>query len=203
MGTRLKRPALALSVALAIAIILSYAYSGVFVYYPINVSLQPVNPPITFSPGSNANQNDLGGGGNPYVSNKIGVSTGLKGTVLSLTLHPTFQHNYYYNLSLIVNNDGKAYYITFRVKQAANLPPGSAVRLLVYNAPSGGQKVADVSLLSTGDTSATAQIPAGGKWRIDVYIYIPEVSTLPNPTSAEVQLIYSPETGVTPPSVPP
>jgi len=202
MGARLKRPALALSVALAIAIILSYAYSAVFVYYPMNVILRPVDPPIIFSPGSNANQNDLGGQNNPYDSNKIDVNTGLQGTVLSLTLHPTYQYNYYYNLSLIVNNDGKAYYITLKVKQAASLPPDSVARLLVYNAPSGGDEVADVSLLSTGDT-ATAQIPAGGVWRIDVYIYIPEGNTLPSQTSAEVQLIYSPETGVTPPIVPP
>ncbi|MEM2472969.1 MAG: hypothetical protein QXI64_10405 [Sulfolobales archaeon] len=182
---------------------LSVAYAGVFVYYPINVSLSPVNPPIVFAQGINAGQSDLGGGGTPYTSNIIVASPGSNGASLSITLHPTYQHNYYYNLSLIINNDGKAYYITFRVLTAMTLPAGSAARLIIFNAPSGGSKVADVNLLATGDTSATAPIPAGGKWRIDIYILIPEGSTLPSSASATLQLIYSPETGVSPPSVPP
>jgi hypothetical protein len=205
MGARLKKPALAISVALAIAIILSYAYSSVFVYYPINVSLQPVSPPVKFLAGSNANRDDLGGGGSPYVSNTIGVSIGSDGASLTLTLHPTKQHNYYRNVSLIQNTDGKAYYITIRVNTAANLTSGSQARLLIYDAPSGGTKVADVSLLATGDTSATATIAASGNpgsiWRIDLYIFIPEGSSV-SATSASLQLIYSPS-NETPPTVPP
>ncbi|MDT7895223.1 MAG: hypothetical protein RQ855_03385, partial [Desulfurococcales archaeon] len=72
----MKKPALALSVALAIAIILSYAFASVFVYYPLTVNLSPVSPPIKFLAGSNANQSDLGGGGSPYTSNTIGVTIG-------------------------------------------------------------------------------------------------------------------------------
>jgi hypothetical protein len=202
----LKRPALALSVALAIAIILSYAYSSVFVYYPINVSLQPVSPPIKFLAGSNANQNDLGGGGSPYVSNTIGVSIGSEGVSLTLTLHPTIQHNYYRNVSLIQNTDGKVYYITVRVVTAASLPSGSVARLLIYNAPSGGSIVANVNLLATGDTTATATIAASGNpgsiWRIDLHIYIPEGSTISGTPTAILQLIYSPS-DETPPTLPP
>ncbi len=192
----MKKPAIALSAALAIAIILSHAYSAVFVYYPITVGIQPVSPPIVFSPGSNAGQPDLGPG------NTIGVDIGTNNISLSLTLHPTYQHTYYHNLSLIVNNDTKAYYVTFRVTGAASLPSGSAARLLVYNSPNGGSIVADVNLLSTGDTSASIPINAGEKWRIDVYIFIPEGAALPSPTTASVQLIYS-TSADTPPSVPP
>jgi hypothetical protein len=202
----LRRPAPTLSVALAIAIILSYAYSSVFVYYPISVSLQPVSPPIKFLAGSNANQSDLGGGGSPYVSNTIGVSIGSEGVSLNLTLHPTKQHNYYRNVSLIQNTDSKAYYVTIRVNTAASLPAGSVARLLIYNVPSGGTKVADVSLLATGDTSATATIAASGNpgsiWRIDLYIFIPEGSTA-SATSASLQLIYSPSNEAPPSPVPP
>jgi hypothetical protein len=200
MGARLKRPALALSVALAITIILSYAFASVFVYYPITVSLQPVSPPIRFLDGSNANRDDLGGSGSPYVSNTIGVTIGSDGANLALTLHPTKQHNYYKDVSRIENTDGKAYYITIRVNTPASLPPGSEARLLIYDAPSGGTKVVDVSLRATGDTSPVS-IPAGAVWRIDLHIYIPEDSTA-SPTSASLQLIYSPSNEA-PPSIPP
>jgi hypothetical protein len=199
----LRRPAPALSVALAIAIILSYAFASVFVYYPVNVNLSPVNPPIKFQPGSNANREDLGGGGSPYVSNTIGVTIGSDDASLTLTLHPTKQHNYYRNVSLIQNTDGKAYYITIRVTTPASLPSSSSVaRLLIYNAPSGGTLVANVNLLATGDTpTPPVAIPAGAVWRIDLYIFIPEGSTV-STTSAEIQLIYSPSSE-TPPTVPP
>jgi hypothetical protein len=200
----LKRPALALPVALAIAIILSYAFASVFVYYPVTVNLSPVNPPIRFQPGSNANENDLGGGGSPYTSNTIGVTIGSDGASLTLTLHPTKQHNYYRNVSLIQNTDGKAYYITVRVNTAANLTSGSQARLLIYNAPSGGTLVANVNLLATGDTSASTTIAASGNpgsiWRIDLYIFIPEGSSV-SATSASLQLIYSPS-NETPPTLP-
>jgi hypothetical protein len=201
MGARLKKPALALSVALAIAIILSYAFASVFVYYPVTVNLSPVSPPIRFLDGSNANQNDLGGSGSPYSSNTIGVTIGSDGASLTLTLHPTKQHNYYRNVSLIQNTDGKAYYITIRVNTAASLPSGSQARLLIYDRPSGGSLVANVNLLATGDTSASATIPTGAVWRIDLYIFIPEGSTASS-TSASLQLIYSPSSE-TPPTVPP
>jgi hypothetical protein len=195
MGARLKKPALAQSVALAIAIILSYAFASVFVYYPVTVNLSPVNPPIKFIGGSNANQSDLGG------SNTIGVIIGPNSTSLTLYLHPTIQHNYYRDVSRIENTDSKAYYITVRVITAATLPAGSNASLLIYNAPSGGSLVANVNLLATGYTSATATIPAGAVWRIDLHIYIPEGSPV-SATSASLQLIYSPSSE-TPLTVPP
>jgi hypothetical protein len=194
----LKRPALALPVALAIAIILSYAFASVFVYYPVIVNLSPVNPPIRFQPGSNANQDDLGSG------NTIGVDIGPDGASLALSLHPTKQHNYYIDVSRIENTDSKAYYITIRVITAASLPPGSVARLLIYNAPSGGSIVANVNLLATGDTTASATIAASGNpgsvWRIDIYILIPEGLPVSS-TFAEILLIYSPSSE-TPPTLP-
>lgn len=205
MGNKVKREIVASIAAIVAVLMMSYAFASVFVYYPVNVNLSPVSPPIRFLDGSNANQNDLGGGGSPYASNTIGVTIGSDGASLTLTLHPTKQHNYYRNVSLIQNTDGKAYYITIRVNTAASLPSGSVARLLIYDRPSGGAKVADVSLLATGDTSATATISASGTpgsvWRIDLYIFIPEGST-PSATSANIQLIYSPSSE-TPPTVPP
>jgi hypothetical protein len=197
----LKKQALALSVALAIAIILSYAFASVFVYYPITVYLSPVSPPIVFQYGSNANEDDLGDG------NTIGVSIGSDGASLTLTLHPTSHHNYYKDVSRIENTDGKAYYITIRVITAipaAGLPSEFRAVLLIYD-ESSGARVANVNLLATGDTSASATISAygdpGSVWRIDLYIYIPEGSSISGTLTASLQLIYSPSSE-TPPTLP-
>ena len=191
--------------AIVAVLMMSYAFTSVFVYYPVTVNLSPVSPPIKFLDGSNANQNDLGGGGSPYTSNTIGVTIGSDGASLTLTLHPTKQYNYYRNVSLIQNTDGKAYYITVRVNTAASLPAGSQARLLIYDRPSGGSLVANVNLLATGDTSASATISASGNpgsiWRIDLYIFIPEGASV-SATSSSLQLIYSPSSE-TPPTVPP
>jgi hypothetical protein len=206
MGNKVKREIVASIAAIVAVLMMSYAFASVFVYYPINVSLQPVSPPIRFIGGSNANQSDLGGSGDPYTSNTIGVTIGSNGASLTLTLHPTRQHNYYRNVSLIQNTDGKAYYITVRVDPAAPaiLPSGSQARLLIYNAPSGGTLVANVNLLSGGDTTASATIAASGNpgsvWRIDLYIFIPEGPSVSG-TSAQIQLIYSPS-NETPPTLP-
>jgi hypothetical protein len=198
---KVKREIIAGVAAIVAVLIMSYAFASVFVYYPVTVNLSPVNPPIKFQTGNNANQKDLGGGGDPYTSNTIKVDIGSDGASLTLTLHPTKQYNYYKDVSRIRNTDGKAYYITVRVVTAASLPSGSVARLLIYNALSGGTLVANVNLLATGDTSATATIPADAVWRIDLYIYIPEGSTA-SATSASLQLIYSPSSE-TPPTVPP
>ena len=199
----MKREIVASTAIIVAILMLSYAFASVFVYYPITVNLSPVNPPIRFDYGSNANGYDLGGSGDPYTSNTIGVTIGPAGTSLILTLHPTRQHNYYKEVSLIENTDGKAYYITIRVVTAAVLPPGSVALLLIFDEL--GSRVAEVDLLATGDTSATSTIAASGTpgsiWRIDLYIFIPEGST-PSATSAFVQLIYSPSSE-TPPAVPP
>jgi hypothetical protein len=200
-----KRETVASTATIVAILMLSYAFASVFVYYPITVNLSPVNPPIKFIGGSNANGYDLGGGGDPYASNTIDVTIGSDGASLELTLHPTKQHNYYLDVSRIENTDGKAYYITIRVVTAADLPPGSVARLLIYDAPSGGSIAIDVNLLATGDTptppASPVAIPAGAVWRIDLYIYIPEGSSV-SATSASLQLIYSPS-DETPPTLPP
>ncbi|MFZ8822766.1 MAG: hypothetical protein ACO2O0_01240 [Desulfurococcales archaeon] len=192
-----------LLVAVSIAVLaISHTFASVFVYYPVTVNLLPVNPPVRFQPGSNANRDDLGGSGFPYTGHTIGVSIGPDGASLELTLHPTKQHNYYLDVSRIENADDKAYYITVRVITAATLPSGSVARLLIYDAPSGGSIAIDVNLLATGDTpTPPVAIPAGAVWRIDLYIYIPEGSFV-SATSASLQLIYSPSSE-TPPEAPP
>jgi hypothetical protein len=166
-------------------ILLAIAYSGVFVHYPVSVSTSPVSPPVIFLPGSNANAQDIRG------NNIIEVAISPQNTSLSITVHPTFQNNYYRNVSLIANIDIKAYNVTIRVTTPlSGYPPGSMARLLIFDSPSDGNQLASVDLLGTGDTFIS-QISAGGIWRIDLFIVIPE-PTLPQNSTAKLLLIYSP-----------
>jgi hypothetical protein len=94
---------------LAIATLISIVNASVFVYYPINLTISPQEPPVVFSAGSNANKRDLG-------DKTITVSTSNSGTSLTIEVHPTLQRNYYYDIAKIENNDGSnTYYIKFRV----------------------------------------------------------------------------------------
>ena len=113
-------------IALLIAVVISIAFAGVFVYYPMAVTLQPVSPPVYFAEGTNSNQDDLWNG------NKISVSIGSNKTSLNITVHPTYRVTYYKNVSIVYNNDYKAYKVCFRVENPlSGLPPGSEAYLYI------------------------------------------------------------------------
>lgn len=198
-----RRPLIVLGAAV-LAAMLSFAYASVFAYENITMNVSPVAAQVQFRQGSNANQNDLGGSvsGQTYTSNTIQVNIGNGNASLTITVHPTFGQTYYRNVSYIENTDGKAYYVTIRVVSPLNLTSGSQASLIVYDSLSGGNKAIQANLLSSGYTQSTIAIPASGKWRIDIYFNIPESAPLPGPTSANVQLIYSPS-NEQPPTVPP
>jgi len=135
------------------------------------------------------------------------VSLGASGASADITIHPTFQTTYYKNITLIKNwepSSGKAYNVYIRVVTRASLPAGSQAVVYIYSqgatrsltgfpnpAPDSGTYVASVSLLSTGTTSI-GSLNAGSAWEVDVLVYIPESSTVPSPTTAQIQLIYTP-----------
>lgn len=197
MGFDRRRVALAL-LALAAVSALSITIAGVLTYYPVTAQLAPVSPPVTFKLGSNANQPDL-------QSNTIDVSIGANKTSLSLTVHPTYQTVYYKNISLIANNDTKAYNMAIKVDTPiSGLPPSSVARAYIYArgatrtlsgsppAPSGYIAVVD---LTTSGLTTINTLSSGSDYEIDIYTYIPEGTTLPSsPTPAKLYLIYSPET---------
>jgi len=113
-------------IALLIAVVISIAFAGVFVYYPMEVILQPVSPPVYFDEGNNSNQNDLRSG------NKISVSIGDNKTSLNIVVHPTYRVTYYKNVSIVYNNDGRSYRVCFRVESPlSNLPPDSEAYLYI------------------------------------------------------------------------
>jgi hypothetical protein len=194
---------LSLALALLTAIALSIAFAAVFSYYPVSIAISPVSPPVYFEPGSNANTSDLG------ANNTIAVTVGRNKTSVSITIHPTYQVTYYKNVTLIVNSDSKAYNISLRVVTVAtDLPPGASAVVYVYSksatrslsgylsgypptlTPSGYVK--NVSLTSTG-TTLIGSLSGGSAYEIDIYVYIPEGTSLPSSSiSAELLLIASP-----------
>jgi len=190
------------SVGLLIALAaLTATLASVFAYYPVTATLAPTSPPVYFAAGTNAGQDDIGSG------NTISVTIGSNGASLSFTVHPTYQTCYWKNITIIKNNDSKAYNIYLRVVTPVSGISGATVRIYVYNKgatrslsgyptpePTSGTYV---DLTTTG-TTAIGQLSGGGAFEIDVYTYIPEDSTLPSSASAQLLLIYTPSSETPP-----
>jgi hypothetical protein len=128
---------------------------------------------------------------------------------LRFTVHPTYQTCYWKNITIIKNDDSKAYNIYLRVvTPVSDLPSDATVRIYVYNknatrsmsgsspAPQSGYYVGYVNLTTTG-TTTIGQLSGGGVFEIDVYTYIPEGS-LPSSASAQLLLIYTPSSETPP-----
>ena len=196
-------------IALLIAVVISIAFASVFVYYPMEVTLQPVEPPVYFKKGSNAGADDLGSG------NSISVSIGDNKTSLSITVHPTYQVTYYKNVSIVYNSDAKSYKVCFKVNTPLeDLPPDSEAYLYIYDknngrslsghpTPTPSGSLAQIDLTSTGTTCVTTTLDSNKFYEIDLYIYIPEgynVGMTSGTTyTANLLLIYTPQTSETPP----
>ena len=200
---RFERRLLAL---VSLAVFASIVFASVFVYYPASITVSPVSPPVQFAPGSNANQDDLGYG------NKIAVSIGPNAASLAVTIHPTCQVTYYKNITVINNIGSKTYYVYLRVQRpATGLPSGSQLILYIYNAnasrnlsgypqptPTNGSYVASLNLTTSNSTSQITL--SSGSWlELDVYVYIPEGTTLPSSVEADLLPVYSPSSTETPP----
>jgi type II secretory pathway component PulC len=191
----------AVLLALAATIILSIAFSSVFVYYPITAQISPVSPPVILDSGSNAGKSDLSG------SNTIGVIIGDNKTSATITIHPTYQTSYYENVTIIRNKDSKSYNVTLKVYTAvSDLPSGSKVLLYLFSkgatrslsgwpssnlAPSGSLAVLDLTQTTTSDPVTLSS--SGSIVEVDILVYIPEGSTMPtSPVTAKIYLVYTP-----------
>jgi len=179
-----------------IAVVAALVNAAVFVYYPITVSITGYQP-IVFDYGSNANQPDLWG------DNYINVTLGLNGASVAIAIHPTYQHTYYHNVTLVKNVDySKSYYLAFRVTQpVTGWPDESVVKMIIYS--SDGVKIGEVDLKQSYTTSWIGPLNAGDYYRIDFYIYYPEGYRLPRNTQIQLQLVYSPQNIESPPTIPP
>jgi len=183
-----KRLIALIGIAIAIAII----NATVFVYYLMQINVSTVPPPIIFSLGSNANKPDLGTG------NTIMASISNANTSLDITVHPTYQTNYYKDIARIVNLDtSKSYYIYVKVSDP--LSPGgnlTSAKLIIRDA---GGTVASIDIDSTSTTPIyVGSLSANSQWSIDLKLVLSNVgsgtySQAPKITdnSAKIELIYS------------
>ena len=165
------------------------------------VTVSPVEPPIVFELGSNANKNDL--------QEQISVLLGNNKTSASITVHPTYQVTYYKGVLNISNTDSKAYYVHIKVvNPITGWPSGSNVTLCIYGANTARQlidwptpkavgAIKGVDLTTTG-TIYIDTLDVDEKWEVDVYVHIPEGSGLPSSATAYLLLVYSPS-GEAPP----
>ena len=179
-----KKKLLLLAVLLVIPAMVAVA--AVFIYYPMNVNIQQQSPPVQFATGSNSGQADLEG-------QTITTSIGANKTSVTLSLHPTYQRSYYQDILHITNGGTQKYQVYIRVDTPMTLPSGGYAKMYIIN----GTNKYTIDLTTTG-TTTIGTIPSGNTWQVDVEIYIPEGNTLTT-TSASVSLIYTPETGETPP----
>lgn len=172
------------------------ALASVFTYYPLTIRALPVAPGVVFEPGSNAREPDIG------VGNFIEVVIGDNATSASLTIHPTYQENYYKDIIRIRNGDDDAMRIFLIFTSLNNLlPSGSVIKIFFYE---GATKVKELDI-----TNPTLNTPinigvlsSGTTWQIDVYVYIPEGYSIANAQySAGAKLVSTPS-GETPPSTP-
>ncbi len=161
---------------------IAVANASVFVFLPVQVSVNPTQPPVIFVSGSNAGQPDLSG--------TIDVSVGANASSLVLTVHPTYQTTYYYNISLVKNNSTTTtYYIKFNVQTPLSLPSGSQAYLVVA-APNGS--IYKIDLIAGGvQPNGWIALSAGDTLRLDLEFIIPEGVQLPSSASAQVGLVYS------------
>ncbi|MEM1731225.1 MAG: hypothetical protein QXY26_08890 [Ignisphaera sp.] len=181
-------------VPIAVLLVTSIAFASVFAYYPLTITVSPQAPGVRFGAGSNAGQPDIGTG------NTISTTIGQSGTSVSITIHPTYQENYYKNVTVITNSDDNAMnvYLIFD-SVSSNL---STVKLFVYE---GTTKVTvlDIASQSIGTPIRVGQIASGKTWQIDLYVKIPEGTSI---TGAQYQvtarLVYTPSSEETPPANP-
>ncbi len=195
---RVSRRAKWLLAILVVATSIAIVNASVFVFYPINVSLQGQAPPIVFSTGKNANQADLWG-------NTIGVTLDSTNTTLTLTLHPTWRTNLYKNISLIVNLDTtRTYYIKFNVTSPFTNAKITSAILYIKNL-AGTTTYGTVNLLTSGlqPNSWISISNNPSKLRLDlIVIYTPANTDTPNSAapndSCTIQLVYSPQNAENP-----
>ncbi|MEM4869765.1 MAG: hypothetical protein QW081_05200 [Desulfurococcaceae archaeon] len=172
------------------------AVASVFAYYPLTLQAVPTAPGVVFELGSNAGQPDIG------VGNTITVTIGANKTSASITIHPTYQENYYKDVLRINNTDDNAMNVYIVFTSVSNtLPAGSIVKLFVYE---GATKVRelDVTNPALNQPISIGLLGAGRVWQLDVYVYIPEGTVIAGRSyTASAKLVYTPSTE-TPPANP-
>ncbi|MEM0474174.1 MAG: hypothetical protein QXS11_02625 [Zestosphaera sp.] len=169
-------------ILLAIATLISIVNASVFVYYPVTLTIRPQEPPVVFHEGTNAGKPDLRG-------NKITVNIGNEGTSLEITVHPTLQKNYYYDIAKIVNQDNNdnVYYIKFRVTNP--ITDDGVVNASLIIRDTNDHYLIDLKTTGLQPNNNWISLQASGELHVDLYL---ELSDYPgNEVSVSVDLIIT------------
>ena len=184
------------ALVLALALLaMTATLASVFAYYPLTLQVVPTAPGVVFEKGSNAGQPDIG------ARNTITVSVGANKTSASITIHPTYQENYYKDVLQIVNNDDNAMNVYIVFTSVSNtLPADSVVKLFVYEEDT--KIELDVTNPQLNQPISIGLLGATKVWQIDIYVYIPEGTVITGRSyTADAKLVYTPSTE-TPPANP-
>jgi len=178
-----KRLVVVAALALTAALV---ANAAVFVYYPAIINVEPVKPDVVFDIGTNSNQPDLAG--NTITVTIPGVTTTTDGnaTEVYITVHPTLQYTYYYDILTIKNNGGIDYYVNIYI-YSTNVTSAFTEAYIIID----GTKI---SLDQTGFASATNLVlPAGGSFSVSLLFYAPDSQIFPqDPVQINMSVVYSP-----------
>ncbi|MEM1541909.1 MAG: hypothetical protein QW101_02920 [Ignisphaera sp.] len=171
----------------------SIVTASLFAYYPLDITVVPQQPEVRFVTGSNAGKPDIGG-------NTIIVNIGTSGASASIEIHPTYQETYYKDILGIVNNDNDAMHIYVIFYTYDNsLPVGNRVKMFVYSGATIVKEL-DITTPTLNTAQYIGQLPIGGSWQIDLYVYIPEGTSITGRSySASARLVYTPSSGEAPP----
>ena len=163
------------------------ALAAVFAYYPLTLQIVPTPPGVVFEPGSNAGQPDIGAG------NTITVTIGANNTSATITIHPTYQENYYKDVLRINNTDDNAMNVWIVFTNVTNtLPGGSIVKLFVYD---DATKVNELNIISPdlNQPIYIGSLASEKVWQLDFYVSIPEGTAITGRSYyAEAKLVYTP-----------
>ncbi|MEM4489136.1 MAG: hypothetical protein QXK88_10160 [Desulfurococcaceae archaeon] len=186
-----------------ILIVAAFAAASVFAYYPFQLTVSPVSPPVTFGQGNNSGQPDLG------TSNIISVSLGDSKTSVQVSIHPTYNTTYYKNVTLLRNSDSKAYKVYLIISEKhVNLPSGSEVYLIVYSSgatrnltgypnpePKADTYVNKIELVNTNTDAPTliGILYKDAVWEFDFLVRIPEGSSIEGASATfNMHIVYTP-----------
>ncbi|MEM4436876.1 MAG: hypothetical protein QXO22_08030 [Thermosphaera sp.] len=176
-----------------VLIVSAVALAAVFAYYPLTLQIVPTPPGVVFEPGSNADKPDIG------TENYITVETGDNGASASVTIHPTYQENYYKDVLRINNTDDNAMNVYIVFTSVSNtLPADSIVKLFFYQGDTKVKEL-DITTLTVNQPYSVGQIPVGGTWQIDFYVFIPEGTSITE-VKYEAKLVYTPSEETPPPN---
>jgi len=188
---------LVLTILLAIAV--SVVNAAVFVYYPIDISAGWQNIEVYFTTdyrGNNAGKADLGSQ-NIIIVKLDRKDPPANGTSAYIEVHPCrMQTTYYRDIMRIANNGSQAYYIGFIVKTPFSDNAISVAELIIKD--TSGKTVGTVNLKSTGTTWTLEKLNSNSQFVVDLEFTISSSSS--GSDSASISLVYSPQSGESPPS---